>query len=302
VMKPADIFTLEAREARHQNPLAAQKGFGKKSLDNLYSAINARRTISLERVLFALGIRHVGETTARDLAKAYGSWDALKTAIDRAIAARPGPSYRRFTAIPGLGQKTAETAMREIARLGDQFSEATLFAPSLASRLEAIKGIGAKPARAIAAAFEDNATDMVRVARAAVDEFPGEAYREFANLDGLGEVATDAITRFFSERHNVDAVDDLLKEIKIAAFERVAVQDSSVTGKTVVFTGTLTRMGRNEAKAMAERLGAKVAGSVSKKTDYVVAGAEAGSKLDKAQELGVAVLSEDEWLALIGQG
>ncbi|MFM2423470.1 MAG: ligase, partial [Pseudomonadota bacterium] len=302
VMKPADIFTLEAREARHANPLAAQKGFGKKSLDNLFGAINARRTIALERFLFALGIRHVGENTSRDLAKAYTTWDALKTAIDRAIADRPGPSYRRFGAIPGLGQKTAETAIKEIARLGDNFRQKTLLDAPLASRLEAIKGIGAKAARAIADAFKEDAGAMVDVATKAAQEFPGDGYRDFANLDGFGEVATDAITQFFSEPHNAEAVTDLLREITVAPHVATVIETSAVTGKTVVFTGTLVRMGRNEAKAMAERLGAKVAGSVSKKTDYLIAGAEAGSKLDKAQELGVTVLTEDEWLKLTGQG
>ena len=113
-------------------------------------------------------------------------------------------------------------------------------------------------------------------------------------------MAADALIAFFDEPHNRDAVTDLLTQVTVRDFERAQTQQTVVTGKTVVFTGTLTSIGRNEAKAQAERLGAKVAGSVSKKTDYVVAGADAGSKLDKATELGVAVLSEAEWLALIG--
>ena len=102
------------------------------------------------------------------------------------------------------------------------------------------------------------------------------------------------------EAHNRKAVEDLLAHVTVEPFERPAATASAVTGKTVVFTGSLTRMTRPEAKATAERLGAKVAGSVSKKTDYVVAGEDAGGKLDKARELGVTVVSEEEWLALIG--
>ncbi len=112
----------------------------------------------------------------------------------------------------------------------------------------------------------------------------------------------DALVDFFGEKHNVDVLDALLAAVEVLPFERLRATQSPITGKTVVFTGTLTRLTRNEAKAQAERFGAKVAGSVSKKTDYVVAGADAGSKLDAAQALGVAVLTEDEWLALIGQG
>jgi DNA ligase (NAD+) len=128
---------------------------------------------------------------------------------------------------------------------------------------------------------------------------PGEGYQELASLSGIGEVAADALCDFLKEPHNREAVERLMAEITVAPFERPVSVESSLTGKTVVFTGTLLRMGRSEAKARAERLGAKVAGSVSKKTDYVIAGEDAGSKLDKAREFGVTVLSEDEWLALV---
>jgi DNA ligase (NAD+) len=112
----------------------------------------------------------------------------------------------------------------------------------------------------------------------------------------------DSLIDFFDEPHNQKAVQDLLDEIDPEPYVRAATIASAVTGKTVVFTGTLEKISRNEAKARAERAGAKVAGSVSKKTDYVIAGAEAGSKLDKAREFGVTVLSEDEWLALLDGG
>ena len=155
-------------------------------------------------------------------------------------------------------------------------------------------------AEALASRFASVA-ECLAAARRAANEFPGDDYRSFAGLSEIGPVAAGALIAFFNEPHNTEVVDDLLKEITIQPFERPVTVTSPVTGKTVVFTGTLARMSRPEAKAQAERLGAKVAGSVSKKTDYVVAGADAGSKLDKAQELGVTVLTEDEWIALIGQ-
>jgi DNA ligase (NAD+) len=127
-----------------------------------------------------------------------------------------------------------------------------------------------------------------------------DAFRELDAIEGIGEVVAEAIADFFAEPHNMRVVEDLLKEVSpqpLAARET----SSPVAGKTVVFTGTLQTLTRSEAKAQAERLGAKVAGSVSKKTDYVVAGADAGSKLAKAREAGVTVLTEEEWLGLVGR-
>jgi NAD-dependent DNA ligase len=122
-----------------------------------------------------------------------------------------------------------------------------------------------------------------------------------SQIDTVGDVAAFSLLQFFSESHNVKAVNDLLGEIKLLPISRSTTATSPVTDKTVVFTGTLEKMTRPEAKALAERLGAKVTGSVSAKTDYVVAGSDAGSKLTKARDLGVKVLTEDEWLALVGQ-
>ncbi len=218
IKSPADIFTLQKRNAQSHEPLEQLKGFGKKSIEKLFASIDARRTVPLDRLLFGLGIRHIGETTARDLAKAYGSLAALQSAV--AAAVRDG---------------------------GDS-----------------------------------------------------AAYQDIDNIEGIGKTVVDALVGFFGEQHNVAVLDALLAEITVQDFERVAAATSPITGKTVVFTGTLSRITRNEAKVQAERLGAKVAGSVSKKTDYVVAGADAGSKLTSAQALGVTVLSEDDWLAMIG--
>jgi DNA ligase (NAD+) len=133
--------------------------------------------------------------------------------------------------------------------------------------------------------------------KAAGKDKESEAYQELNNIGGIGEVVADALVEFFREKHNREALDRLFKQIEVEPMEKVK-SDSAISGKTVVFTGTLEKMTRPEAKAQAERLGAKVAGSVSKKTDYVVAGPGAGSKLTEAQSLGVTVLSEDEWLAM----
>jgi DNA ligase (NAD+) len=214
VKTPADIFTLARRDAA--NPLQKLKnkeGFGEQSVANLFAAIALRRTISLERFVFALGIRHVGETTARVIARHYGSFAAFDAAV-RKVAA------------------------------GD-----------------------------------------------------AEAREEMDAIDQVGETVIDAVAAYFSEPHNLDAVARLVAELTIEDAEKPKA-DTAVAGKTIVFTGSLEKMTRDEAKAMAERLGAKVSGSVSKKTDLVVAGPGAGSKLVTATALGVAVISEDEWLVL----
>ena len=218
IMQPADIFTLAARDARlpEEKRLSQKKGFGAKSIDKLFKAIEARRRVPLDRLIYALGIRHVGETTARDLAKALGTFAAFRAA---AAAATAG------------GKESG-------------------------------------------------------------------AYRDLDDIEGIGSTVIDALTGFFGEPHNLKALDDLIAEIEVEPFARATTRTTPVTDKIVVFTGSLQRMTRSEAKALAERLGAKVTGSVSAKTDYVVAGADAGSKLAKARELGVAVLSEDDWLKL----
>ncbi len=210
--EPADIFSLERK---HRKELLEEEGYGETSVRNLFAAIDARREIALDRVIYALGIRHVGETTALSLARGYGSW----------------------------------------------------------------------------AAFHDAA---LKVAKG--DE---EAIAEMDALDQIGDTVIEAVTDYFKEKRNLAAVERLVKQIKVLDAEKPKT-DSKVAGKTVVFTGSLEKFTRDEAKATAERLGAKVSGSVSKKTDYVVAGPGAGSKLAEAQKHGVTVLSEDEWLALIG--
>jgi DNA ligase (NAD+) len=230
IAQPGDIFRLH----RHRTDLVGRKGFKDKSVDNLLAAIDARRTIGFDRFLFGLGIRHVGEVTARDLAKAFGTWQAFADRMDLCIAAQAASS----------------------AALGETDDK---FARRLALELAAMIGVG-----------------------------------------GVGPEVAEALTDFFAEPHNRAVVDDLLAEVSVASLQ-VETRASEVSGKTVVFTGALTTMSRDEAKAQAEALGAKVAGSVSTKTDLVVAGADAGSKLAKASALGIAVIDEDGWRALVAR-
>jgi DNA ligase (NAD+) len=216
IRTPADIFTLEARDgAQTLTKLKNRDGYGETSARKLFDAINERRTIPLERLIFSLGIRHVGEATAKTLARVYGGWDSFEHA---ALAVSSGD----VTAI-----------------------------------------------------------------------------EEMTALDDIGPAVIEAVARYFGEPHNRKMVDDLVRELTIIAPDK-PVADSFVAGKTVVFTGSLERMTRDEAKAMAERLGAKVAGSVSAKTDLVVAGPGAGSKLKKAADLGVEVIDEDQWFERVG--
>jgi DNA ligase (NAD+) len=222
---PADIFTLRDR----RDDLIGREGWKEKSVTNLLDAVEERRTIPLDRLIFALGIRHVGQTTSRLIARAYGSFTAWRAAMAAASAER-----------------------------------------------------AARP-------DEHKKPDLV-----------GPSYAELTDIDTVGMAAADSLSAFFGEPHNTDVLDALAAALTVEDVAAPATEGSPVAGKTVVFTGTLERMTRGEAKARAESLGAKVAGSVSKKTDYVIVGADAGSKARKAAELGVTTLSEDDWLALIG--
>ena len=211
VRSPADIFRLHTREAE----IAGREGWGAQSAANLVAAIEARRTVPLERFIYALGIRQVGQATARLLAKTYGTLAAWRDAM------------------------------------------------------------------------------------AAAQDREGDAWAELNNVDGIGPAVADDILAFMHEDHNKAVLDDLDRELTVEPFVQPA-GDSPVAGKTIVFTGTLEKMTRSEAKARAEALGAKVAGSVSKKTDLVVAGPGAGSKAAKAAELGIETIDEDAWLELAG--
>jgi DNA ligase (NAD+) len=212
IRTPADIFTLKARDGQSKPPLREWEGFGETSARNLFNAIDARRTVPLNRFLYALGIRHVGETNARRLARHFGDWDSLRAGA------------------------RAEDAAEELSGVG-----------------------------------------------------------------GIGPVVGEAIADFFAEPRNEAALDALMKEVTIEPMEAIAA-GHPLAGQTIVFTGSLEKMTRDEAKAVAERLGAKVSGSISAKTNLVVAGPGAGSKLGKARELGVETVDEDEWIRRAGSG
>ncbi len=217
IREPADIFTLAARDQVSLKKLKDRDRSGETSVANLLAAIESRRRIALDRFIYGLGIRHIGEQTALVLARGYGSVSAFLAAMDRVAGQDP------------------------------------------------------------------------------------EAVSELDALDQIGEAVISAAAGFFAEDHNRGMVQRLVEQLTV---EDVAApkSDTAVAGKTVVFTGALARMTRDEAKAQAEALGAKVASSVSRKTDLVVAGPGAGSKLKVATDLGLEVISEDDWLALVGQG
>lgn len=218
VKTPAAIFTLAARDAANGlKRLKNRDGFGEKSTTALFAAIEARRTIPLDRLIFALGIRHVGEAASALLARHYSTWDAFEAAITHATPGSP-------------------------------------------------------------------------------------EWAELLSIDGVGTVLAAALTGAFANPAERTAIDALVAHLTVLPVAARSAADSPVAGKTVVFTGTLERMTRAEAKARAEALGAKVAGSVSAKTDFLVAGPGAGSKAKEAQRLGVQTLDEDAWLQLIGQG
>ncbi|MHA1537958.1 MAG: NAD-dependent DNA ligase LigA [Alphaproteobacteria bacterium] len=222
IERPGDIFRLHERRAE----LETREGWGEQSAAKVLAAIEARRTIALDRFIFALGIRQVGEANAKLLARNYESLEILRAAMTAAGKERAAEPHE---------MKKAEKV--------------------------------------------------------------GEAFAALCNIDGVGFSVADELIAFFGESHNLDVLDDLARELTIEALAAPSAS-SPISGKTVLFTGTLETMTRQEAKARAESLGAKVVGSVSKRTDYVVVGADAGSKAKKAAELGLTTLSEAEWLDL----
>jgi DNA ligase (NAD+) len=209
IKTPADIFRLDYAA------IAEREGWGEQSAAKLREAVEARRRISLDRFIYALGIMQVGQQTAKLLARHYRSFARWRQAM-------------------------------------------------------------------IAAQDHDS-----------------EAWPELNDIHGIGEDMATDIAGFFAETHNLDLLEELLREVEVTDYEGAGIATNSpLAGKTIVFTGTLAAMSRSEAKARAEALGASVSGSISGKTDYLVVGAEAGSKAEKAKALGVKTLSEEEWLAL----
>ncbi|WP_241490802.1 NAD-dependent DNA ligase LigA [Sphingomonas sanguinis] len=228
IASPADIFRLH----QHREALVQRERMSELVVDKLLAAIDARRDIALDRFLFALGIRHVGEITARDLARRFVSMAGFRAMIDAALQVRADT-------VPALGEPDRKFELRR--------------------------------QRAIVAAID---------------------------TPQIGPEVADALLDFFAEAHNREVVDDLLSEVTPADTVH-QTRESEVTGKTLVFTGTLETLSRDEAKAQAEALGARVSGSVSAKTDLLIAGPGAGSKLKKAQDLGIRVIDEAAWNALV---
>ena len=296
ITAPADIFRL-ARDEERLAVLREREGYGETSVANIIRNVDARRTIGLDRFLFGLGIRDIGETTATHLARAFDSFPELEAAVMAASEQAPSPAFVELTALHGLGPKARDQLLALARTLGeDPWPQA----PMSQKIDHAAAGLAAPARRALADRFE-TWDDFVRTTRAAAAGAPGEAFLALSALDGVGPVAAQSVADFFREDHNRALVEALVAELDEIQPLPKAKTDTAVAGKTVVFTGALEKMTRDEAKAQAEALGAKTAGSVSKKTDLVVAGPGAGSKLKDAEKHGVKVLTEDEWLELVGQ-
>ncbi len=293
IHEPADIFRL-ARDAEKLDVLRAEDGYGETSVRNLVAGIDARRTIALERLLFGLGIRDIGDQTSLLLARHFGDWKSFHAAALEAASGIPSPEWTRLTEGHGVSARTLSVMAAAELSSADPWPEAPLD-QKLAL---AFPGIAAPARRALAELTTDWA-GILELARVAREEGPSMTLGEIAGIAGVGPVAARAVAEFFHEPHNREVVAALVEQLDIIENAERPRSDTPVAGKTVVFTGALERFTRDEAKARAESLGAKVSGSVSKKTDYLVAGPGAGSKLADAQKHGVAVLTEDEWLALI---
>ncbi|WP_091740493.1 NAD-dependent DNA ligase LigA [Phenylobacterium immobile] len=289
---PADIFRLH----EHREAMLQLDRFGETSVGNLLESIETRRNIALDRFIYGLGVRHVGETTSLALARHFETVERFVETAKAAAEQMAGPVYAELSNLEGLGP-TAVSAVLEFARSGQ-----TILAPqdiSFESHLRlAIPKLNSRARAALVVRFSDWAT-FETAAKQGAAETPGDAFIEVASVDAVGVVAARMIAEFFGEDHNRVLVDSLLAELSVIPAERPK-SDTAVAGKTIVFTGALEKMTRDEAKAQAEALGAKVSGSVSKKTDLVVAGPGAGSKLKTATDLGIDVITEDEWLALAG--
>jgi len=294
ITEPADIFRLPRDEAKLA-ALRERDGYGDTSVTNLVAGIEARRTISLDRFLIALGVRDIGETTATHLARAFDSFAELERAVLAASQQAPTAAYVEASELHGMGPKALEDFLRIAPTLADDpWPEA----PLLQKLDRALPGL-ASPAKRALAALYDGWDAFVAGARAAAKGAPGEDFLALSAIDGVGPVAARSIATFFGEAHNRRLVEALVAELDAVTPLARPKTDTAVAGKTVVFTGALEKMTRDEAKAQAESLGAKTAGSVSKKTDLVVAGPGAGSKLKDAEKHGVRVLTEDEWLEMI---
>ncbi len=294
VKAPADIFKLKD----HAEELRTREGYGDKSVENLLNAIDARREPEFARFLYALGIRDIGETTAGVIARRFESWAAFDAAMKDAVKAAPGEAYKALTRIAYVGEGARAALLVWSAGVSPASSKQTeMFAGEDAGApFPKIKGVTSRAWESLIQTF-GSLSEAIDAIQAAAAQAPGEAYLDLARTDGVGPVAANHLVDFFSEPHNKEALALLLKEVTPKDQPRAATS-SKVAGLTIVFTGTLEKMTRDEAKARAVSLGAKVSGSVSKKTDLVVAGPGAGSKLAEAEKHGVKVIDEDAWIEM----
>jgi DNA ligase (NAD+) len=315
VRNPAEIFTLRNRITDLKNVLFKKREAlakqreeqtgkkRKKSLsqgerqyneaDNLLAAIEAKRSVSFSRFVFALGIRHIGEVTAKALSRHFADISALREGVEAAAKARPGSAWSELESIPGIGPKTLDLL------LNSKFLAAS---NQLMLDLDSAEGQGpkiklSKKQEKSLLNHYGNLSNLRKSIELGRSQAPKPAYLRLATDSEIGVVATEHLIEFFEEAHNRDVVEALEDQIVIEKPAKV-VQNSAISGKTIVFTGSLELMTREEAKAAAERLGAKVGSSVSSNTDLVVAGPKAGSKLQVAQKLNIKVISEDEWIRL----
>lgn len=259
VAEPADIFKLKATYGDGLQQLKNREGWGDKSATSLFNAIDDKRTIALHRLIFALGIRHVGEVAASDLARHFSTWDALAETVDQAA---PAAEAHRRAEVAIVAERKAAADVGRRASLQPQRDKAWADTPAAAK-----------------AAWED-----------------------LTGIDGIGATVAVSLVTTFQQARERASIDRLIAQLSDIQPPEARATQSAVAGLTVVFTGALERMTRAEAKARAETLGAKVSGSVSAKTDIVVAGPGAGSKEKKARDLGLELLTEDQWLDRIGDG
>jgi len=295
IREPADIFRL-ARDAEKLEILRTRDGYGETSVANLVKGIEARRTIGMDRLIYGLGMRDIGETTSTVLARHFERFEDLQTAAEAAARALPTATYLELSTAAGVGPKALDMLV-EVGK-GGLISDPWPGTDQLEIKIGHAVPKLSKPARAALAERCGTWDAFAQALSEAANGAPGEDYLHLAAIDGVGPVAAQSLARFFSEDHNREKVANLVAELTVEAVAKPKT-DTAVAGKTVVFTGALEKMTRDEAKAQAEALGAKVASSVSKKTHLVVAGPGAGSKLKTATELGIEVMTEDEWLALV---
>ena len=314
IRSPSDIFTLHDKLDRlkavlfkKREALAKQKEEQtgtkrKKSLseterqyneaDNLLAAIEARRSVPFNRFVFALGIRHVGEVTAKALSRHFSNIAAFCRGVDTAAAARPGPAWSELEGIPGIGPVALEALLKNKSSSTPKQLRFDLIVEEHKDRSKLNK----RQKESLIQHY-GSVEKLEKAVGFARSQMPKLAYQQLATDSDIGIVATDYLIEFFEEAHNREVVDSLEREVRIEKAGIVA-KSSAIAGRTIVFTGSLELMTRDEAKALAESLGAKVVSSVSSNTDFVVAGPKAGSKLRDAEKFKVKILTEDEWIRL----